>query len=152
VIDCRESRVESRESRVKRCIGWKIGDGRMGRGLNSGTGKTIKKKGTRQVGESKQAMVLVSITPWRPCPQAIYFHRVITTSSPPYFLGPTIILSLRFSGFMASASAQAQSVMSMRYLPSFCLLRERFSMHLFNIFPYIHDLRYTLLERSHVSP
>jgi hypothetical protein len=68
----------------------------MGRGLSSGTDKTIKKKGIRQVGESKQAMVLVSITPWRPCPQAIYFHRVITTSSPPYFLGPTIIALFTF--------------------------------------------------------
>jgi hypothetical protein len=65
--------------------------------------------------------------------------------SPAYFLGPTkaIATAEHFSGFClaASASAQAQSVMSMRcglFLLVFCLLPEAFSIQI-TFFPYIHD-------------
>jgi hypothetical protein len=61
------------------------------------------------------------------------------------------LLSLRFSGFMAEASAQAQSVMSMRYVPSFlCLLPERFSMHLVNLFLISTD-RYKPFQYCNIS-
>ena len=65
--------------------------------------------------------------------------------SPAYFLGPTkaIARTLHLSGFVlpASASAQAQSVMSMRWIPffSFASFQKPFPCIRFNFFPYIHD-------------
>jgi hypothetical protein len=113
----------------------------MEEGLSSGTDKAIRRR--VKICESKQ-WYECQLRPGGLGQQAIYFHRVITTQIHHIFWAPPSLLSLRFSGFMASGLGLGSSPIGhvhalCSFLPSFASFQNDFSCIwlIFSLFPLI---------------